>query len=112
VQSIEPGLDISASDWNKLCYYGNLLGYPNEVMDACDRAVELNPESAGIKESSGLARALKGDYPGEIKDISVYIEWLEKNSRSQYEIRMQKHWVAEWKSGQNPFNEATLMELR
>jgi CubicO group peptidase (beta-lactamase class C family) len=111
-QNIEPELDISAGDWNNLCWYGSLWGYAEDVMDECDRAVALAPESAGIKDSRGLARALTGDYPGAIEDFREYVDWLEKHGGIEYEKSQRKFWISELESGRNPFDEAILMKLR
>jgi tetratricopeptide (TPR) repeat protein len=111
-QDIEPELEFSAGDWNRLCWYGSLWGSAKDAMDACDRAVALAPENARIKDSRGLARALTGDYPGAIEDFRVYVDWLEKHGGDEYEKSQRQSWIAELKSGRNPFDEATLMELR
>jgi tetratricopeptide (TPR) repeat protein len=111
-QNIEPEFYMSASDWNKLCWYGSLWGYAEDVMDACDRAVALAPENAMIKDSRGLARALAGDYPGAIEDFREYVEWLEKHGGDEYEKSQRQFWISELESGRNPFDEAILMELR
>ena len=109
---IEPEINISASDWNNLCWYGSLWGYAEDVLSACNRAVELAPEDAGIVDSRGLARALTGDYAGAIEDFTVYGEWLEKSGEYEYDKELRTFWISELKSGRNPIDEATLMELR
>jgi len=111
-ETIESDINISASDWNILCWYGSLWGYAEQVIYACDQAVELAPESAGIKDSRGLARALTGDYAGATEDFSEYLEWLENHGGETYEINLRRTWIAEMNAGRNPFNEKTLTELR
>jgi tetratricopeptide (TPR) repeat protein len=109
---IEPEINISASDLDILCWYGSLWGYAEDVLSACNRAVELAPENAAIVDSRGLARALTGDYAGAIEDFTVYVEYLEKTGEYEYHKNLRIYWISELKSGRNPFNEATLMELR
>ena len=111
-QNIDTDLNISASSWNTLCWYGSLWGYASEVMDACENAVELAPDSAGIRDSRGLARALAGDYTGAIEDFEGYVEWLKNSGGSDREIRSREQWIVELEAGRNPFDEATLDELR
>jgi len=56
-----------ANAWGYLCWFGSLLGHAKDVMDACERGVELDPDNGGIRDSRGLARALIGDYKGAIE---------------------------------------------
>jgi tetratricopeptide (TPR) repeat protein len=65
---------------NGLCWWGSLLGRVTDVIDACERAVELAPDNGGHRDSRSLARALTGDYDGAIKDFKFFIEWSEKNA--------------------------------
>jgi hypothetical protein len=111
-ENIEPDLNIYAEDWNKLCWYGSLWGDAGDALVACDRAVELAPEDALIKDSRGLARALSGDYAGAIEDFTEYVEWLQKNRGDEYEINLRQIWISELEAGQNPFDEEMLLELR
>ncbi|HSG42163.1 MAG TPA: serine hydrolase, partial [Anaerolineales bacterium] len=111
-QNFEPDLNINAGDWNKICWYGSLWGDAANALIACDRAVELAPDNAAIKDSRGLARALTGDFAGAVGDFSEYVEWLEENGGNEYEKNLRISWISKMKSGQNPFDEATLMELR
>ncbi len=63
-------------------------------------------------DSRGLARALTGDYAGAAEDFRSYVEWLEKHDGNEREIDMRRFWIAELEAGRNPFDEATLAELR
>ena len=111
-QNIEPDLNITASDWNRLCWYGSLWGDAEDAMVACNNAVKLAPDNTAIKDSRGLARALTGDFSGAIEDFTEYVEWLEKNGGSEYEKNLRLSWISSLESGMNPFDEAMLMELR
>lgn len=111
-QKIEPELELSTGDWNKLCWYGSLWEYTQEVMDGCERAVALAPKNAGIRDSRGLAGALSGDHPGAIDDFVTYVDWLVKNGGNEYEKSQRKLWISELVSDRNPFNEETLKTLR
>jgi hypothetical protein len=114
-QTLVPTLEISASSWNTLCWFGSLWGYAAEVMDACEQAVELAPdnEKAGCRDSRGLARALTGDYAGAIEDFKFYVEWSKKQD-VYYEqmVSEREAWIAELEAGRNPFDKATLEELQ
>ena len=73
-QTLDPTLEISAGSWNTLCWFGSLWGYVADVMDACERAVELAPDDGDYRDSRGLARALMGDYTGAIEDFKFAVE--------------------------------------
>ena len=111
-QNMDPELALSASDWNRLCWYGGLWGYAEDVLDVCDRAVALEPENAEIKDSRGLARALTGDYDGAIEDFGAYVDWLEEQGEEEYEKNLRQFWISELETGRNPIDETILMELR
>jgi CubicO group peptidase (beta-lactamase class C family) len=111
-EALAPDLELSARDWNKLCWYGSLWGQAGEAMEACDRAVALEPGNAAIKDSRGLARALTGDQAGAIEDFGAYVAWLERQGGHETELEQRQFWVAELQSGRNPLDKATLEELR
>ncbi len=101
----------NAAAWNNLCWYGSALGHAADVMPACERAVELNPNNGGFRDSRGLARALTGDYKDAIQDFKAYVTWSKQNGL--YELRGYKReeWITELEAGRNPFDAATLKEL-
>ena len=111
-QEMDPELEIAAGSWNTLCWHGSLWGYAADVMGACERAVALAPGDASIADSRGLARALTGNYAGAAEDFRSYVDWLETHGGNEREITMRKLWIAELEAGRNPFDEATLAELR
>jgi hypothetical protein len=72
----------SAALNNAVCLMGiiTLRGwFVDEVQDACDRAVELEPENGIFHDSRGLARLLSWDYRGAIEDFTSYLSWLRDN---------------------------------
>jgi hypothetical protein len=111
-QVIDARLKISPGSWNVICWHGSLWGYPTRVMDACERAVSMAPGNAGFADSRGLNRALTGDYAGAIKDFTQYADWLERQGGNAHERKLRLLWISELSTGRNPFDEATLDELR
>ena len=101
-------LQVSAGNWNNLCWYGSLYDYPKEVMFACDRAVALAPEDLDIIDSRGLARALTGDYKGAIEDFEVFVKW---KYDSEYKLERQA-WIKDLQNGKNPFTSKVMQDLR
>lgn len=98
---------VNATSWNILCWYGSLWGYANDVLTACDRAVDLEPDNIEILDSRGLARSLTGDIDGAIHDFSTFIrETKDENRRYQ-----RQNWVEMLRVGENPFTEEVLQLL-
>lgn len=81
-------------------------------MDACQRGVELAPDSGSARDSRGVARALTGDTAGAIADFQAYVEWAPNNNRPEEAIKKRREWIQALKAGRNPFDKATLKALR
>lgn len=111
-QELAPDIEISASSWNHLCWFGSLWGHATEVMGVCEIAVEMAPSDGNFRDSRGLARALTGDYEGAIEDFKFYVNWLKDLDRYEAGGNGREAWITKLESGQNPFNEATLEALR
>jgi regulator of sirC expression with transglutaminase-like and TPR domain len=75
------------------------------------QAVELEPGNGAYYNHRGLTRALTGDYDGAIEDFEFYLEW---GQSEQPQERLDKHqeWIEQLGAGENPFDQATLEELR
>ncbi len=95
-----------------LCWYGSLAGHAAEILDACEKGVQLDPNNGGIRDSRGLARALTGDYRGAIEDFKAYVTWSKQNGKYEQRGYKREIWIRELEVGRNPFDPATLKELR
>src|SRR4029077_20237639 len=56
---------VSGSRWNDLCWLGSLRGFPEEVRDACDKAVSAkaapsDPNNAMYRDSRAVNSVLRG----------------------------------------------------
>ena len=49
--TLNPKADILADAWNRLCWYGATWNQAALVLDACDAAVKLAPDSGNIRDS-------------------------------------------------------------
>ncbi|NIO70145.1 MAG: hypothetical protein GTN71_14240, partial [Anaerolineae bacterium] len=49
---------------------------------------------------------------GAIEDFEFYVEWSKENDRYEQRGTKREAWIAELEAGRNPFDEATLEELR
>jgi tetratricopeptide (TPR) repeat protein len=98
---------------NSLCWFGSLEGFAAEVMPACERAVALAPESrlAGMRDSRGLALALTGKTDEAIPDFQALVDWCKQNGCYDTDGSQREQWIADLKSGKNPFNEQVLQSL-
>ena len=120
-QKLDPEIELSTYDWNKLCWFGTVHGCASEVMYACDMAVKLGSEGstsygyrldhlAFLRDSRGIARACLNDFLGAIDDFEFYIERQEmKDYKDQESIQQRYLWIESLKNNENPF---TLEELR
>jgi len=111
-QELDPILEISVNSWNTLGWLGSLWGHPADVMFACQRAVELEPENGRLRDTRGLARALSGDTKGAIEDFEFFVESAKKDGESQESIRQCQLWIRDLKGSRNPFTPETLEALR
>ena len=106
-QVLSTYLDIPAGAWNTLCWFGSLWDKAPQVIDACDKAVEMAPEVEEFRDSRGLARALVGDIDGAIEDFQVFIEATDDLTRKF----QRQAWINDLRRGQNPFTPAELKQL-
>ncbi len=98
-EMLSPNHQIPALSWNSLCWYGSLWGQASDVLSACDKAVELEPEAEEFRDSRGLARALTGNISGAIEDFQAFINSTEDQDRK---IERQG-WINMLRQGKNPF---------
>jgi len=93
--------------WNRICWRGATRARAAEVITACDRAVEAEPDEAEYRDSRGLARALLGDTDGAIEDFEFFLRHATDERRHQ-----RRHWVTDLRAGRSPFSAEVLAELR
>lgn len=115
---------LSATEWNQICWHGTLsvvdvqaerASYLAPIIAACERAVALEPDSASIRDSRGVARALTEDVLGAIEDFSFYVEWSKENNPTSKYIASREDWISRLKAKEAPatvFDRETLLSLR
>jgi hypothetical protein len=57
------------------------------VLPFCERAVQLDPNNTGIRDSRGVARALTGNVAGAIEDFRAYSGDASNNGASRDQRR-------------------------
>ncbi|MCE7938712.1 hypothetical protein DCC79_00585 [bacterium] len=95
------------------CWYGTLFGDPRTVIDSCDRAIEIGEGTSGSAHARrAVARALTGDRPGAIADLEAALAiWDRRDFRGRtYDTRAA--WLEALRDGRDPFDDATLEQLR
>ncbi|MBR8839701.1 MAG: caspase family protein [Stigonema ocellatum SAG 48.90 = DSM 106950] len=130
-EQFDPTLKISVNSWCDLCWYGSIHGYAAEVMDACEKAVTLNPDPAKdgwLRNARGVAKVLTGDTKGAISDFQAAAAWYEAQYQQHYEAQYQhlvgvikeqadnyksyklqrQNWINTLSAGQNPFTEGEI----
>ncbi len=105
-QEFDPKLEITASDWNTLCWEGSKYKQAEEVMFACNNAIKLAPDNEWIRNSRGFARALTDDFEGAIEDFERFIE-LSENAEEKAE---RQRWIESLKQGKNSFIDEVLQD--
>jgi len=100
--------DTQADRWNSLCWDGSLQGFAQDVMFACEKAVNLAPKDGGIRDSRGLARALTNDFSGAVDDFQAFID----STDNQEEKLQRQAWIKALRQGKNPFTPEVLTKLK
>ncbi|NIO10191.1 MAG: TIR domain-containing protein, partial [Deltaproteobacteria bacterium] len=85
-----------------ICWGGSLKDLVEEVMPACDRAIELDPENPFAHESRGLAQALLGNTPAAIEDFNNAITIALETNTGEYRVPRWEEWVQQLEQGDNP----------
>ncbi|BBC25599.1 hypothetical protein [Pseudanabaena sp. ABRG5-3] len=117
-------IKVSAASWERLCWHGILYNSANQVMFACNNAVNLEPDNLYIRSRRTQARSISGDFNGAIAEIEfmiprIYRQYLEsilaiKSKEypdvapySEQQIRLNA-----LKEGKNPFTEERVEKWR
>lgn len=97
---LTPPLQLTADEWNNLCWSGSLAWRAEEVLYACEWAVMIEPNNANYRDSRGLARAIRGDLVGATEDFEYFLY----NSRQIADATRTRRfdWVAAQQVGLNP----------
>lgn len=99
------------------CFYGALYGDPHIALDHCDQAIELGPDNLEIAYfRRALAKALIDDLPGAEADLKAALGAIGpeegRGQRAEERATELRTWLDALEAGRNPFDSATLAELR
>ncbi len=68
----------SANVWHQICVTGGRWEKPELVIEACHRAVKMEPENGAIRNSRGLVLLQLGQNEAAREDFQLYDRWRER----------------------------------
>lgn len=99
-----------------VCLTGVVSRHAQEVLDACDRAVELSPDSGPFHSARGIARAMTGDRTGAVEDLQAFVGWASSSGLFLPDrvysdagaldvdaVIRRREWITELAGGRDPF---------
>ena len=102
-------------DYNgALCLQLSVAGDPAAALPYCERAAAVEPEGPA-SDARGLANALLGRTDEAIADFETFLAWVEASSDAEcrpHHSPTRVSWIAALRAGDNPFDTATLHQLR
>lgn len=72
----------SAETWHSLCVAGGRWQQAELVLEACDQAIEMEPENGQYYNSRAFVRQQLGDMAGVRADFAEFEKWLDQGSGS------------------------------
>ncbi|QZZ22929.1 WD40 repeat domain-containing protein [Leptothermofonsia sichuanensis E412] len=120
-QTLDPDVKISVDNWDELCWYGSLYGFPKEVLFACDKAIALattaiapSDNIAYYRDSRGIARAMMGDAKGAMTDFQSYVNWTQGKADWSEGRKRRQGWIESLRRSpsRTPFTQEDLKALR
>ena len=100
---LDPTLDhINSNNLGYFCFYGANPVPTESVMHACNRAVEMEPNSGLVHAFRAKARGKSGDLKGAREDLEQALRLLPDGDYDRYAV---EEWLVKLKDGQDPFKQ-------
>ncbi len=99
---------------NTLCWQMGIQRQPEQALPHCELALEYDPDGP-YRDSRGLVNAVMGREDEAIADFRAFLAWVDssvKEACRPHYRPSREAWIATLQSGGNPFDRATLQELR
>ncbi len=99
---------------NALCRQLGVQRRPDEALPFCNLALEREPDGPA-RDSRGLVHAVMGSADEAVADFRVFLDWVdasEKPTCGPHYRPSRESWISALESGGDPFDDATLRELR
>jgi WD40 repeat protein len=112
LERIDPTL-VSITNWERICRKGALWGGADAraALQACDRAVALEPDNGRLRDSRGIAYAMAGQRNRAIEDFAFFVLWAQGRDEAAL-IGERQGWIDALRNGGNPFDPATIARIR
>lgn len=97
-----------------LCWQLAVQRRPEAALPYCNLALESEPDGLA-RDSRGLVYAVMGKTDEAIADFSVFLDWVEASAKptcAPYYRPSRETWIRALRSGDDPFDDETLHELR
>lgn len=106
--------EFSGQTWNRVCWNSTVWGYADDVMWACELAVEraVGETKAQSSDSRGVARAATGDLVGASKDFTSFVAFFTDSQKYPQLVKKRREWLRKLETGENPITEEVLEALR
>ncbi len=99
---------------NALCWQLAVQRRPEEALPYCHLALEREPDGRA-RDSRGLVYGVMGSANEAVADFRVFLDWVDASAKPTCRTNYgpsRESWISALESGDNPFDDATLRELR
>ena len=99
---------------NTVCWQLGVQRRPDAALPYCDLALEDDPEGP-TRDSRGLVHGVAGRTVEAIEDFRVFLDWVEASVKPTCSANYRpsrEAWIKTLQSGDSPFDDDTLRELR
>lgn len=112
LERAEQHLPADPNIQNALCWYYTLSGDPQQGLQHCERALELDDLTAA-HDSRGLALALLGREEEAVEEFKLYLHRLELEDPELFQKLgpRRERWITALEAGEDPFSEAVMKDL-
>jgi hypothetical protein len=103
--------------WHQVCINGSIRGHAEDVMVACEKAIETSDDNGKYYDGRGLARALTSNYTEAILDFLAAKVYLANQTDDQwvyyYQITVSDYdrWIEGLKNDEIPFTQNDIDNL-
>ena len=99
---------------NTLCWQLGIQQLPESALPYCNLAVDANPDGQA-RDSRGVVYAVMGRDAEAIADFEAFLAWVGRSAKDSCAAQYRDSrnaWIEELRAGRNPFDAATLLEMR
>ena len=99
---------------NALCWQLAVQRRPEEALPFCNLALEREPDGRA-RDSRGLVYGVMSSADEAVADFRVFLNWVDASEKPTCRTHYgpsRESWISALESGDNPFDDATLRELR